>query len=192
MSELYVNKSSPDFMTSGMERLRGPKAKTMEEEKFRLKKATQEFESFFTYQMLKTMRQTVPESPFAKDSPLSANAGKETFTDIFDMEIARKMSTGKSQSIADILYQSLEKLVQSEYESSEKNNAEIKLLSQEKENFIEVKKEALPVTTGHTPIPIESIGNRYFELKFQKETDTAQDLSKKPKAPAQLDDKEIE
>jgi len=191
MSEFIVNKTSPDFMTSGMERLRGPKAKTMEEEKSRLKKATQEFESFFTYQMLKTMRQTVPESPFAKDSQISTDAGKEMFTDIFDLEIARKMSSGQAESISDLLYKSLEKLVQNEYESAEQKKVQIKPLFPEKDDFIKVKEASVPIETGRTTIPLEKAGNGHIELKFHNETATAQDLSKNPKVPTQLDDKEI-
>jgi Rod binding domain-containing protein len=191
MSDFNVNKTSPDFMISGMESLRGPKAKTMAEEKQRLKKATQEFESFFTYQMLKTMRQTVPESPFAKDSPLSADAGKETFTDIFDLEIARKMSSGKAESISDLLYKSLEKIVQSEYESTDQKKIQIKPRFPEKDTFIRVKEVSVPIKVGDTPIPLEKPGNGHIGLRFQNETDSAQDLNKKPKAPAQSDDKEI-
>jgi len=166
-----------------MERLRGPKAKTMAEEKARLKKATQEFEAFFTYQMLKTMRQTVPESPFAKDSPISAEAGKETFTDIFDMEIARKMSSGQAESISDLLYQSLEKLVQNEYESADQKQVQIEPLFPEKDSFIKVENASVPIETGRPPRPLEKPSNGHIELKFQNETIPAQNLSKKPKAP---------
>ncbi len=183
MSEFSINKTSPDFMTSGMERLRGPKAKTMEEEKTRLKKAAQEFESFFTYQMLKTMRQTVPESPFAKDSQMSIGAGKEMFTDIFDLEIARKMSSGKAESISDMLFKSLEKLVQNEYESAEPKKVQIKPLVSEKESFIEVGNEPKPISSARALISLEKSGTGHIQLLHQNETDSAQNLNKKPKAP---------
>ena len=191
MSDININKTSADFMTSGMDSLRGPKAKTMEEEKTRLKKATQEFESFFTYQMLKTMRQTVPESPFSKGSQISADAGKEMFTDIFDLEIARKMSSGKAASISDMLYKSLEKLVQGEYEATDQKKIEMKPLFPIKDAFIKVKDHSVPIETGQTLIPLEQNRSGHIELKFQNGTATAQDLSKNPKVPTKSDDKEI-
>ena len=67
---------------------------TLEQEKARLRKATNEFEAFFKYQMLKTMRQTIPDDPLSGDLPLGNDGGKETFTDLFDMEIARAGSGG--------------------------------------------------------------------------------------------------
>ncbi len=183
MSEINVNKTSPDFLSFGLERLRGPKARSVEEEKARLKRASKEFEAFFTYQMLKTMRQTVPESPFSKDSPMSMDAGKETFTDIFDMEIARKMSGGKSESISDLLYKSLERLVQSEYDADEKKTAEIKPLASDKTSFLEIKREVKPIPTGQAPIPLNRSEDAHITLPSQSETDSAQNVSKKPKAP---------
>jgi Rod binding domain-containing protein len=186
MSEININKAAPNFVSSGLERLRGPKAKTVDEEKARLKKATQEFEAFFTYQMLKTMRQTVPESPFSKGTPISTDAGKETFTDIFDMEIARKMSTGKAESISDMLFKSLEKLVQNEFDQPGSKKPEIKPLAPEKDSFIEVRKEPRPISSGKSPILLEKPGSGHIQLlksMNQNETDSAQNLNKKPKAP---------
>lgn len=101
---------------SDVESLRGQKATTLEGEKARLRKATREFEAFFTYYMLKTMRETVPESTFSKDLPFSDGLGKDIFNQMFDMEIARDMADGQG-SIADLLYGRLVKIVESSFSS---------------------------------------------------------------------------
>ena len=87
---------------------------TLDQEKARLRKATNEFEAFFKYQMLKTMRQTIPDDPTSDNLPLSNDGGKETFTDMFDMEIARSGSGGK-RSLSEVLYKSMEKLVEARF-----------------------------------------------------------------------------
>ena len=104
--------------TSGqtdLERLKAPAKGGIEAEKVRLRKATDEFQSFFMYQMLKTMRKTIPENPLTKNTPMSDGMGKDMFTDMFDMEIARKGKFGGKNSISDMLYRSLEKLIDAKY-----------------------------------------------------------------------------
>jgi Rod binding domain-containing protein len=104
---------------TGFEKLRRPTNGTVEAEKTRLRQATKEFESYFIYQMLKTMRQTVPENALSQDTPMSGGMGKDTFTDLFDMEIARKTSFGGHNSIADLLYKSMEKLIEAKADKPE-------------------------------------------------------------------------
>ena len=72
--------SLPVAGSNGLEKLRQQQPETMEQEKVRLKLATKEFESFFVYYMLKNMRKTIPENPFANDVALGSTAGKEIFT----------------------------------------------------------------------------------------------------------------
>lgn len=91
---------------------------TLEQEKARLRKATNEFEAFFKYQMLKTMRQTIPEDPSSENLPLGNDGGKETFTDMFDMEIARAGSGGR-RSLSDVMYRSMERLVEARHSGKE-------------------------------------------------------------------------
>lgn len=102
---------APGNTEISVEALRRPTNGTPEAEKARLRKATKEFESFFIYQMLKTMRGTIPDNALAKDAPLADGLGKDAFTEIFDMEIARKTSFGGHNSIAELLYKSMEKLI---------------------------------------------------------------------------------
>jgi soluble lytic murein transglycosylase-like protein len=92
-----------------LSRLRGQKPATIEGEKARLRKASREFEAFFTYFMLKTMRKTVPETPLDEGSPFASGTGKDIFTQMFDMEVSRTLAGKDNNSIGDLLYQSLEK-----------------------------------------------------------------------------------
>lgn len=89
-------------------------ANSIEQEKKRLRQATKEFEAFFNYYMLKTMRQTIPKSGLEEDLPLGNTDGQEQFTDMFDMEIA-KAGTGGPRSISELLYRSLEKTVAAKF-----------------------------------------------------------------------------
>jgi hypothetical protein len=61
--------------------------------------------------MLKTMRQTIPKNDGADKPLLSTGNSKDIFNDIFDTELARMMSLGRNNSIADMLYDSMEKLI---------------------------------------------------------------------------------
>ena len=69
--------ASVALTSSGIEKLKGQTPDTVEKEKARLKKATKEFESFFMYQMLKTMRKTVPASPLNEGAPFSGDKSKD-------------------------------------------------------------------------------------------------------------------
>ena len=95
------------------------RGKTLESEKARLRHATEEFESFFSYQMLKTMRQTIPKSDDSKNGPFSGDLGKDTWTDMFDMEVSKAMAQTGNRSIADVLYSSLERLVEAGFDQGE-------------------------------------------------------------------------
>jgi Rod binding domain-containing protein len=111
----------PDQTESAIDPSRGTRGKTLEGEKARLRKVTNEFEAFFTHYLLKTMRETVPESPFSEEGLLSSGSGKEMFTDLFDMELARHVTSGNDRSIAALLYKSMEPLVVAEYEQAGDN-----------------------------------------------------------------------
>ncbi len=127
----HVNlKAASVFPQSGIERLKGQQVRSPEARKARLRKVSKEFEAFFTYYMLKAMRKTVPEGSLTDQAPFSGKAGKDIFTDLFDMELSRKMPSGKGNSIADILYRSMEKLVEAESGAS---GVEIRPLQQQSE-----------------------------------------------------------
>lgn len=124
---LYTNVTASS--TPDLDRLRGPTRDTLDKEKARLRQATKEFESFFVYEMLKTMRETIPEGGLDAKGGMSDGLGKETYTSMFDMEIARRVQVGGHNSIADLLYNSMEPLVEAEFEQRQ-TDPEIKPLDQ--------------------------------------------------------------
>jgi len=167
----------------GVEQLRRPTNGTIQAEKARLRKATREFESFFIYQMLKTMRQTIPESSLSKDTPMSEGLGKDTYTDIFDLEIARKATFGGHNSIAELLYRSMEKLVDVQFEQRpaapeikplkppdppprELESVEAQPLPNRSASLREIRRPdpGLPVSTGRPAINHDPIMGRFGHL----------------------------
>jgi soluble lytic murein transglycosylase-like protein len=77
---------------------------SLELKKHKLRKATKEFESFFVLHMLKAMRKTIPKSDM-----LNGGLGQDVYTSMFDEELARTVAGGSPNSLADVLYRSLEK-----------------------------------------------------------------------------------
>ncbi len=71
----------------------------------KLKKACADFESIFTYYMFKTMRQSIPQSGYLKQSP-----GKDTYYMLFDQKVAEEMSNkGKGAGLQQTLFNQLSK-----------------------------------------------------------------------------------
>ena len=89
--------------TSGAKTVRGAE-EPLEIKKLRLRKATKEFESFFVLYMLRAMRETVPESGL-----LEGGLGKDVYTSMFDEELAKTIAGNTPNSLAELLYKSLEK-----------------------------------------------------------------------------------
>ena len=143
MSQVNLKPATAVFPQSNIEHLKGRRANTLDDEKNRLRKVTKEFESFFTYYMLKTMRKTIPENSLTSQAPMSGGAGKDIFTDLFDMELARNISQSKGQSISELLYNSMEKLIDAEFER-EKGSVEVKPLDKTT-GPIDIKRNAFHV-----------------------------------------------
>lgn len=120
MSAISPKVAVMDFPSTGIERLQRTSGKSLEAEKVRLRKATKEFESFFNYYMLKTMRKTIPKSESGQGL-LSSDNSKDIFSDIFDNELARMMSSGRNRSISDMLYQRMEKLIEAGFSQGEQD-----------------------------------------------------------------------
>lgn len=138
----------PSAGASGdIERLRGKRAETLDGEKARLRKATREFESFFTYYLLKTMRETIPTNTLSEGAPLQDGMGKEIFTDLFDMEVSRSMAGSSQRSIGDIMYRSLEKVVEAQYQTPTALPAQIPVTHSRETGSLAVKRKAIPITS---------------------------------------------
>jgi Rod binding domain-containing protein len=125
--------------------LQHKKSGDLEAEKLRLQKAAKEFESLFMYEMLKEMRKTVAGMSDKQDMPLANSFGKDSFTEMFDIELARRMVDGGKRSIAEMLYGSLEKLVEAQF-GQHPESPEIKPL-----NFHE---NPIKFDRHHIPMPV--------------------------------------
>jgi flagellar protein FlgJ len=75
----------------------GQESKQIDEEK--LKKACMDFEAIFTYQMIKSMRQTVPKTGLFDESP-----GKDIFESLFDQELSRSLAQGGKLGLGKMIY----------------------------------------------------------------------------------------
>ena len=79
--------------------------KDRKEELQKIKKACQDFESIFTYYLLKNMRQTIPKSQNVVSSP-----GKDTYNMIMDQKIAEDFSRrGNGLGLQKMLYEQMTK-----------------------------------------------------------------------------------
>lgn len=67
-----------------------------------LKKACKEFESVFTYQLLKSMRSTVEKCDL-----FHGGQGEEIYESLLDQELAKSVSEGGEKGLAHLLYQQL-------------------------------------------------------------------------------------
>ena len=67
-----------------------------------LDEACAEFESLFIYQLLKEMRESIPDDGYFGESTQS-----KTYTSMFDIEIARKISNQRGIGLADFLRKQL-------------------------------------------------------------------------------------
>ena len=75
------------------------KEKTLQKDK-KLKKACEDFESIFTYQLLKSMRKTVE-----KNALFDGGQAEKIYESMLDQEYAKLMSGNSHNSIASMLYQ---------------------------------------------------------------------------------------
>jgi Rod binding domain-containing protein len=106
--------------------INGRGKKNLETEKKRLFRAAKDMESLFLYQLLKSMRKTIPKSSLGENSPMNDGHGKDIYTQMFDQELASLMSGRGDRSIAAALFRSMEKTLDAQYgqESGEKTDLE--------------------------------------------------------------------
>jgi Rod binding domain-containing protein len=82
--------------------IEGAAAVSQRTEDQRLYQACAAFESLFIYHLLKEMRAAMPEGEYLGNSMQS-----QTYTSIFDLEIAKELSAQKGIGLADFLCQQL-------------------------------------------------------------------------------------
>ncbi|MCW5935611.1 MAG: rod-binding protein [Fimbriimonadia bacterium] len=78
-----------------------------QEDSAQLKRACQQFESFFALQLWRAMKQTVPTSQTTMN-----------YTDMFDMHFADYLTQGRGLGLGEILYQQLNPLLEASPEQS--------------------------------------------------------------------------
>ncbi len=171
------------FPQTDLERIRDYKPQDIDAEKVRLQKATREFEAFFLHYMLKNMRRTIPKDPLTDEAGLDGSLGKDIFTDLFDMEVARRITRSDGRSIAAMLYKSVESRLDMKSSPSEPEqllkpiiepglrkieiDRDVPLLPTEQNRFIEQPRPAvsLPVVVPRAGIvdPILTRYGRYID-----------------------------
>ena len=159
-----VAKTAAAVLPQGnLDRLR-QKGQTLQAEQQRLRAATKEFESFFTYYLMKEMRKTVPESALSGGGPLSGSSGKDIFTDLFDMEIARNMSLSRGRSLSDMLYRAMEPLIEAEFGEQGEDAPDVFLsLPTDTRGFTGLARSTLPVDAAGSAfrdLPLAPPGGR--------------------------------
>lgn len=96
---------------------RVPSSQYSEEELKKLRKVCADFESIFAYQLIKTMRKTVPESKVGMN-----DYGKDTYKMIFDQKLAETISSnGNGLGLQKVLYDQLTKTNTQEISKEVKN-----------------------------------------------------------------------
>jgi flagellar protein FlgJ len=68
----------------------------------KLKKACTDFEALFIAQMLKSMRQTVPQTGF-----LGKGLGNEIYQGLMDQELSKKLAHNKGLGLGQVLYRQM-------------------------------------------------------------------------------------
>ena len=92
-------------------------SKYSEEELKKLRKVCADFESMFTYQLLKTMRKTIPESKIG-----GSNYGRDTYTMMMDQKLAESISAnGNGLGLQKVLYEQFTKTNAQEMSKEVKN-----------------------------------------------------------------------
>ncbi|MDZ4722886.1 MAG: transglycosylase SLT domain-containing protein [candidate division Zixibacteria bacterium] len=177
--------AQPAIHPTKLNQLTTGKANTLDQEKTRLKKATKEFESFFLYYMLKTMRSSIPKDPLTKDTPFADGLGKETFTDMFDSEISKSLSISSgNSSISNMLYKSMEKVVEARFNNPE--SPTIKTLHEPHETTLSPLRGqpiCLP-QNGGSPIPIENKQEAFPMSRHITEPQPIQTITSQPSGDA--------
>ncbi len=70
-----------------------------------LRKACKNFESIFTYHLLKSMRKTIEKCDL-----LHGGQGEDVYQSLFDMELSKQMADLSPGSLSRLLYNQLKKL----------------------------------------------------------------------------------
>jgi Rod binding domain-containing protein len=148
MSTFGLNSTPFITQSTDLESLKSQRSGSISAEKQRLAKAAEEFESFFMYYMLKTMRETIPDSPLGEQQMLNNSASKDIFNQMFDMELSKKLAGGNG-SIARMLYNQMERLIDQKTDGASVNEQKIRPLESGDINRFKLNhRRSLPIDKG--------------------------------------------
>jgi flagellar protein FlgJ len=103
MADIAALKSQVTNQEIPQKRIGAVEGKDALEKEKRLRKACADFESIFTYYMFKTMRQSIPQSGYFKQS-----SGKDAYNMLFDQKVAEEMAIkGKGAGLQQTLFNQL-------------------------------------------------------------------------------------
>lgn len=102
MADLTISKTQSIAKKLPQKMIDEAEGNEAEKEK-KLRKVCADFESIFTYYMFKTMRQSIPQSGYFKQSP-----GKDAYNMLFDQKVAEEMANkGKGTGLQQALFNQL-------------------------------------------------------------------------------------
>jgi len=170
MSSFGLNSTPFIAPSTDLESLKNQSPGSTAGEKQRLAKAAKEFESFFMYYMLKTMRKTIPDNPFGGDQMLSNSNSKDIFNQMFDMEMSKKLAGGNG-SIAKLLYKQMERLIDEKTDPGNVGDQKLMPLKSGDYNRFNLKQmRSLPFDNGENSAkPIEKSA-KFHEVSLPVQT----------------------
>lgn len=86
-----------------MLRIETPAPPALDKRHLDLKKATEQFESYFLHELLKEMRKTIPQDKLLGDD----GHGQEIFRDMMDQKLSETMSERGDLGMAKMMYDQL-------------------------------------------------------------------------------------
>jgi Rod binding domain-containing protein len=135
------------------------------------------------------MRKTIPQDSPSGKASFSNDLGKDTYTQLFDMELARKMANGRDGSISAMLYNSLEKVVEAQSQAAGSETEAESSDSQTKEPMeLRSDDKSLPLPSS-SPMPIKRDTQEFVPIGGQSRpgrTDKVIDILKPSKLTRQL------
>ena len=103
MADITAAKTQVTNQEIPQKRIGAVEGKDAPEKEKKLRKACTDFESIFTYYMFKTMRQSIPQCGYFKQSP-----GKDAYNMLFDQKVAEEMANkGKGAGLQQTLFNQL-------------------------------------------------------------------------------------
>lgn len=150
----------------GMDALRslGSKGQTREA----IKGAASQFEAYFMQMMLRSMRETL-----SQDGPFDSQETR-TFTEMFDQQIAQKVSQGKGLGLADIMLSQIDRI------ALPTNKAAAKMKDGSTEPSMATSPDAAPAITAPVTTPPSAAPASFIDRIWPHAVEAARSLGVSP------------